>query len=176
MTDRVLVAGIGNIFFTDDGFGPAVVEALLSDAARWPFPAPVRVVDYGIRGMHLSYDLLAGVGALVLVDAVPPGTGQTAVPGALVTLRIGPRDIAHAPADVDAHSMSPVAVLAGLAPMGGEVPTTYLVGCIPADVSDGMGLSEAVRAAVAPAADLVHDLVGRLLMERESAEPMAAGG
>ncbi|MCW2524427.1 MAG: hupD, partial [Frankiales bacterium] len=61
MKDNVLVAGIGNIFFRDDGFGPAVTAALAAEAARRPLPDRVRVIDYGIRGLHLSYDLLGGV-------------------------------------------------------------------------------------------------------------------
>lgn len=65
---RVLVAGIGNLFLGDDGFGPEVVRRLARDGGM---PPQVRVVDYGIRGMHLAYDLLDGYDALVLVDAYP---------------------------------------------------------------------------------------------------------
>ena len=74
MAGRILVAGIGNIFLGDDGFGSEVVR-------RTEIPqhdADVRVIDYGIRGMHLAYDLLDEWDTLVLVDAVPdrgkPGT------------------------------------------------------------------------------------------------------
>ena len=80
----LLVAGIGNIFLGDDGFGPEVVRHLAADPAG--LPEGVRLVDYGIRGMHLAYDLLAGYDALVLVDAVP-GPGP---PGELTVLEIGP--------------------------------------------------------------------------------------
>ena len=59
------MAGIGNIFLTDDGFGSEVARRL-ADA---PLPDGVKVVDYGIRGMHLAYDLLDGYEALVVVDA-----------------------------------------------------------------------------------------------------------
>jgi hydrogenase maturation protease len=163
LSDGVLVAGIGNIFFGDDGFGPAAVTALLIAAEAEPLPSGVRVVDYGIRGVHLSYDLLAGVDALVLIDAVPPGTGGQTAPGTLVTLRIGADDVERSgAADVDAHGMSPVAVLASLAPMGGALPPTYLVGCIAADVDEGMGLSAAVQASIAPAVSGVRELLSRL--------------
>lgn len=160
MNDGVLVAGIGNIFFSDDGFGPAVVAALLAAAHEHPLPEGVRVIDYGIRGVHLSYDLLAGVDALVLIDAVPAGTGGHLEPGTVLTIEIGPDDLGRG--DIDAHGMSPVAVLANLAPMGGTLPSTYLVGCIAADVGDGMGLSEQVTAAIQPAADVVRALVHKL--------------
>jgi hydrogenase maturation protease len=163
LSDGVLVAGIGNIFFGDDGFGPAVVTALLGAAETEPLPSGVRVVDYGIRGVHLSYDLLAGVDALVLIDAVPPGAGGQTEPGTLVTLRIEANDVERSGrADVDAHGMSPVAVLASLAPMGGTVPPTLLVGCITADVDERMGLSAAVEASIGPAASAVRDLLSRL--------------
>ena len=66
-THRVLVAGIGNVFRTDDGFGCAVVGRLSGEA----WPDGVRVVDYGIRGLHLAYDLLDHWDALVMVDALP---------------------------------------------------------------------------------------------------------
>jgi hydrogenase maturation protease len=163
LSDGVLVAGIGNIFFGDDGFGPAVVTALLGAAETEPLPSGVRVVDYGIRGVHLSYDLLAGVDALVLIDAVPPGAGGQTEPGTLVTLRIEANDVERSGrADVDAHGMSPVAVLASLAPMGGTVPPTFLVGCITADVDERMGLSAAVEASIGPAVSAVRDLLSRL--------------
>ena len=68
MTARVLVAGIGNLFLGDDGFGPEVVRRL---AAGGQPPPGVQVTDYGIRGMHLAYDLLDGWDALILVDALP---------------------------------------------------------------------------------------------------------
>ena len=73
-TSRILVAGIGNIFLGDDGFGPEVIRHVPQDLAD----PRVQIVDYGIRGMHLAYDLLDECEALVLVDAVPnqgaPGT------------------------------------------------------------------------------------------------------
>ncbi len=63
---KVLVAGVGNVFLGDDGFGVEVAARL----AGHPMPAGVRVADYGIRGVHLAYELLNGYDALILVDAV----------------------------------------------------------------------------------------------------------
>ena len=85
MTERILVAGVGNIFCTDDGFGSEAARRLATET----LPAGVRVVDYGIRGMHLAYDLLDGYEALVVLDAAPRG-GQ---PGDLVVLEVGPEDL-----------------------------------------------------------------------------------
>lgn len=154
---NVLVAGVGNIFFTDDGFGPAVAAQLL----RTPMPTGVRVVDYGIRGVHLSYDLLDGVDALVLIDAVPAKLAGDDRPGTVVTMTIGPDQLGDG--QFDAHGMSPVAVLGGLGSLGGELPPTHLIGCVPADVGDGIGLSAPVAAAVEVAAAAVITLVGRLV-------------
>ena len=74
MTGRVLVAGVGNIFLGDDGFGVEVARRL----SRVETPPDVRIADFGIRGVHLAYELLDGYDTLVLVDAMsrgePPGT------------------------------------------------------------------------------------------------------
>jgi hydrogenase maturation protease len=149
VTGGVLVAGIGNIFLSDDGFGSEVARRLV---AR-PMPDGVRVVDYGIRGMHLAYDLLEGYDALVVIDAVP-GTGA---PGELSVLTVGPDDLEEA--EFDAHGMAPVAVLASLGQLGGSLPPTYIVGCRPADVGEGIGLTPAVAAAVDGAVALVDDVL-----------------
>ncbi len=148
-TDRVLVAGVGNIFLTDDAFGSEVARRL-ADVA---LPEGVKVVDYGIRGMHLAYDLLDGYDALVVVDALP-GDGS---PGDLSVLEVGPDDLGEG--ELDAHGMAPVAVLASLGQLGGSLPPTYLVGCQPASVEEGIGLSPAVAAAVEPAVGLVREVL-----------------
>jgi hydrogenase maturation protease len=141
----VLVAGIGNIFLSDDGFGPEVARRLQGRQ----LPPGVKVVDYGIRGMHLAYDLLEGYDALVIVDALP----RQGTPGDVVVVQVGPEDLGTA--DFDAHGMEPVSVLASLGSMGGELPPTYVVGCEPADVEDGMGLTPAVEAAIDRAIEAV---------------------
>jgi hydrogenase maturation protease len=155
VTPRILVAGIGNIFFRDDGFGPAVVAAML--AADVPLADGVHVVDYGIRGMHLTYDLLNGYDALVLIDALP---GET--PGAITVLEVGPDDLGEG--EFDAHGMQPVSLLASFSTMGGELPPTYVVGCAAADVSEGIGLSDPVSGAVDAAVTAVTTLIDELCL------------
>jgi hydrogenase maturation protease len=153
MSDRVLVAGIGNVFLTDDGFGSEVARRL----AAHPLPDGVRVTDYGIRGMHLAYDLLDGYAGLVVIDALP-GEGA---PGDLSVLQVGPDDLGEG--ELDAHGMAPVAVLASLGQLGGSLPPTYIVGCQPADVGEGMGLTPEVEAAVEPAIELVFEVLSEHL-------------
>ena len=155
MTPRVLVAGIGNIFLGDDGFGVEVVRHL----AGASLPSRVRVADFGIRGVHLAYELLDGYDALVLVDAVPMGEA----PGTLAVIEPEPPapsaegdDVAPV---VDAHSMSPGVVLGMLAGLGGTVRRIVVVGCEPSSVDEGIGLSPPVAAAVDAAVDLCRRLL-----------------
>ncbi|MFG1794691.1 hydrogenase maturation protease [Nocardia sp. NPDC049149] len=152
----MLVAGIGNVFLGDDGFGPEVVRRLP------PHPDPaVRVVDYGIRGMHLAYDLLDGWDALVLIDAVP----NRGVAGRLQVFRAEPDGTGAA--NLDAHAMNPEAVFAGVRALGGTVPPTVVVGCEVETVDERMGLSAPVAAAVAAAVVAV----GRVLTDLTAAGP-----
>jgi hydrogenase maturation protease len=146
---RTLVAGIGNIFNGDDGFGVEVARRL----AGRPVPDGVHVEDFGIRGIHLAYELLEGYDLVVLVDALgrgePPGTVFVLAPDV---------DLDGAP-PLDAHRMDPRSVLAKVGELGGTVGRTLLVGCEPGDVGDGIGLTPAVAAAVEPAVQVVEALV-----------------
>jgi hydrogenase maturation protease len=148
---RVLVAGIGNVFRTDDGFGPEVARRL----ALLPWPDGVRVADYGIRGLHLAFDLLDPWDVLVLVDALPGGGAV----GTVVVLEIGADHLGEG-ARVDAHGMDPATVLASLSALGGRLPPrTLLVGCPVAGTGDGMVLTPEVAAAVDEAVRTVRSLV-----------------
>jgi hydrogenase maturation protease len=157
---RVLVAGIGNLFFGDDGFGPAVVAGI----ADSDLPSTVDVGDYGIRGVHLAYALLDGRWTgVVLVDALP----VDGPPGTLAVLEV-PReaDGGDAVPVLDAHGMDPVAVLDLVRTLGGAVPRVLVVGCRPAVLEERMGLSDAVLDAVDPAVRLVTEVVTGLTAER----------
>ena len=145
---RTLVAGIGNIFNRDDGFGVEVAQRL-ADAG---LPAGVRVEDFGIRGVHLALELLDGYDLLVLVDAVPTHDA----PGTVVVMEAGSIDGAGA---LDAHTMDPQAVLAMVAEMGGGVGRTLVVGCQPGDLTEGIGLTAPVAASVPTAIAVVRDLI-----------------
>ncbi len=150
MSARVLVAGVGNYFCGDDGFGPEVVRRL---AASGRLPEHVRAVDYGIHGMHLAYDLLDPYDALVIVEVVS-GDGN---PGTVTVLEVGEEDLGTA--DLDPHGMAPVAVLASIHTLGGQLPPTYVVGCRPGDVGDRIGLTTEVEAAIPAAMETVLALL-----------------
>ena len=147
---RTLVAGIGNIFFGDDGFGSEVAQRLL----RRPLPDGIRVEDYGIRGVHLALDLLDGCDLLVLVDAMPSGDA----PGTVTVIEPEAGGGESAP-PLDAHLMNPAAVLAMVTEMGGSIGRVLVVGCEPAELGEGIGLSPPVAAAVDVAVRTVEDLV-----------------
>jgi len=156
MSRGVLVAGIGNIFLSDDGFGVEVANRL----AAFPLPPGVRVADFGIRGVHLAYELLDGYDGLILVDTVPMGEP----PGTVVVIEPEPTDSWSPHGDeednlLDAHSMSPEVVLATLTRLGGSVERIYVVGCQPASLEEGMGLTPPVAAAVDGAVEQCRQLI-----------------
>jgi hydrogenase maturation protease len=150
VTGRVLVAGVGNVFLSDDGFGVEVVRRL-ADVA---LPDWVRVADYGIRGMHLAHDLAnTSYDLTILVDAAargePPGTVS------VVELEIGQASAGL----LDAHGMQPDVVLGLVDLLGADPGRVILVGCEPAVLDQGMSLSPAVERMVDTAVRAVVDLV-----------------
>jgi hydrogenase maturation protease len=177
VTGRMLIAGVGNIFLGDDGFGVEVASRL----ATVELPDWVRVADYGISGMHLAYDLAEGYESTILVDATPrggePGTVyvmelDTGAPSAAAAPKAaaahGVPEAPEAPGTpqtssgiplLDAHGMQPDVVLGMLNLLGAQPGRVFLVGCEPASTSEGIGLSEPVAAAVDEAVRIVLDLV-----------------
>jgi hydrogenase maturation protease len=150
----ILVAGIGNVFLGDDGFGVEVVRRL---AAR-SLGAHVTVADFGIRGFDLAFAMLDGYGETILVDALPRGGAS----GTLYVIEPAQDDDA-ANTSLTGHTCTPVQVLALVRRLGGTPGRVRVVGCepamIPADDDLHMGLSAAVAAAVDPAVELVAELV-----------------
>jgi hydrogenase maturation protease len=158
---RILVAGIGNIFLGDDGFGVEVIRRLSSIA----MPAGVRVVDFGIRGFDLAYALQDGYETTILVDAYPHGQS----PGTVSLVEPDLSKLGEAQPDVvDAHGMNPLNVIRMAVAMHGKLNNILLVGCEPATFGpeEGqMGLSETVQAAVDEAVNMVVSVVEKILRE-----------
>jgi len=156
VSGRILVAGVGNVFRGDDGFGPAVARRL----SGRELPAGVRVFDFGTRGHDLAYAMLDGYDAVVLVDATRRGNS----PGTLYTLEPTPDDLAGGP--VETHGVTLPAVFALVQVMGGTVPPLRLVGCEPAELGPddegAFGLSPPVAAAVDRAVGLVEETMAEL--------------
>src|SRR5580704_6987439 len=151
-----LVAGIGNIFLGDEGFGCAVVREL----ARLDVPAHARIVDYGIRGLDLAYALLEPYTTVIFVDAISRG----GAPGTLYLLRPVEPGTQEDTA-LDPHSMDPVHLLAMARSLGEITAEIFILGCEPLDFGDElegrMDLSGPVALAVPIAACAVLDLILR---------------
>jgi hydrogenase maturation protease len=150
---RVLVAGIGNIFFADDGFGPEVATRL----GREQLPDWVKVEDFGVRSLHLAYELLEGYDELILIDATPrredePGTVYLIEPD-LTNLEV---------TLLDAHTMNPVTVFTMLDNLGGVAPKTVIVGVEPLSDDEEIGLSAPIAAAVERAVQMVKDVIAEM--------------
>lgn len=163
---RILIAGIGNIFLGDDGFGVEVAQRLMSST----YPPKVQVRDFGIRGVELAYTLLDGYDTLILIDATPRG-GE---PGTLYLIEPdltgfdAEKGAEAGRAALDAHSMDPVKVLAFARTLGAIPGQILLVGCEPTTFAGGdeysemhMGLSEPVQAAIDEAVSMVTTLIER---------------
>lgn len=151
---RVLIAGVGNIFLGDDGFGVEVARRLAGQA----LPGGVRVADFGIRGVHLAYELLdGGYDSTILVDSTPRG-GE---PGTVYLIEPDFQQAGDGGELPDAHSMDPRAVFRLLERLGGTPKEVRIVGCEPAEVREEIGLSEPVAAAVDEAVRLILDMLER---------------
>lgn len=171
MTKRVLVAGVGNIFLSDDGFGVEVVRRLQDR----PLPDGVTVADFGIRGVHLAFELMDGYDVLILVDAVSrdaePGTLFVIEPdvashteGTVASVGAGARAL------VDAHGMEPGSMLAAIDVLEAPVERVLVVGCQPGDVSEGIGLTDVVERSIPAAMELVEDVISREVAFRSGSD------
>jgi hydrogenase maturation protease len=164
MSKRVLIAGVGNIFLGDDGFGVEVVKRL----AGREFPEGVEVKDFGIRGMDLAYALGDDYDLVVFVDATPRGEK----PGTVYLIE--PEIEEDAEVALDTHGMDPVKVMKLSCVLGARPTRSLVVGCEPQVILSGedyddmlMELSEPVLAAVEEAAKLVESLVEEICKEGE---------
>ena len=187
MTEKMLVAGVGNIFLGDDGFGVEVARRL----AEADLPSWVQVADYGISGMHLAYDLADGYDSAILVDTAQrggePGTltvieaapgGAPAKPGEAAQQGEAGQPDHRAPAGggiaetrlFDAHGMQPDVVLGVLDMLGDRSARVLVVGCEPASLDYGMELSEPVAKAVDAAIGVVMDLIAEAGAARRGGE------
>jgi hydrogenase maturation protease len=188
---RILIAGIGNIFLGDDGFGCAVIDRLL----QRELPGGVRITDFGIRGLDLAYALLDGYDVTILVDSVSRG-------GSPGTLYIIEPDL-NAPTEqhtngmmVEAHTMNPMRALclaksmhslgddlgdgltneAGEGMRSGALKKILLVGCEPETLGpeEGhLGLSQPALVAVDEAVKIVESLLADILGNQLSSKAVA---
>lgn len=158
---RILVAGIGNVFLQDDGFGPEVVRRLQERA----LPPGVRVFDFGTGGLNLAYETMRGYDALVLVDA----SRQGGEPGTLYVIEPDPADLDAPPPEgserdpLDPHAMDPMSVLRFVKSVVGWPGPVRIVACEPQAWYDvGLGLTPVIAEASERAVALVEQTVREL--------------
>ena len=147
----ILVAGVGNAWLRDDGFGGEVARRL----AQRELPEGVSVMDAGTGGLDLAYEVMRGYDALMILDISTQG-GE---PGTLYLIEPDEDSIKGAIDDGEAinpHSMDPQTVLRFLKSTGAWPSRVIVIACEPADVDDvGWGLSDPVKEAVDRAIELV---------------------
>jgi len=149
VTRRVLVAGLGNVLLGDDGFGVEVARRVSATA----LPEGVRVADFGVRALHLAYELFEGYDRVVLVDAVARG----APAGTLFVIEPDVSGVGE-PTAPDAHGLGPAAILRIARELGARVDGVRVVGCEPETLEEGIGLSAPVESAVPEAVRIVREL------------------
>jgi hydrogenase maturation protease len=155
---QILIAGIGNAWLRDDGFGGEVARVLSQRA----LPAGVQVMDFGSGGLDLAYEVMRGYDALILIDV----SRQGHAPGTLYVMEAKEEDVAGEIEDgqmLDLHGMDPETVLRFVKNAGGWPGSVFVVACEPELMEDvGFGLSDTVGGAVARAVDLVLETVEEL--------------
>jgi hydrogenase maturation protease len=150
--NRVLIAGVGNIFLGDDGFGVEVARRLACEL----WSKDVTVTDFGIRGVHLAYEVIAGYDLVIIVDTVSRG----AAPGTIYVIE-PELESARCGSVSDSHDMVLDNVFAMVRTLGDSLPPRVLiVGCEPADFGEKIGLSELVSCAIPNAIRAVREIVG----------------
>ncbi|CAO3455774.1 Uptake [NiFe] hydrogenase maturation protease HyaD [Azospirillum largimobile] len=168
---RILVLGIGNILWADEGFGVRTVERL---AADWRFPDTVTLMDGGTQGLYLLPHLETA-DALIVVDAIdyglPPGTRRV-FHGDDVPAFLGAKKMSL-------HQTGFQEVLASAMFLGRCPEKLILVGVQPECLEDyGGGLTDTVAAQVVPTIDVIlHLLRGEFGVEgvrRDAAADIAA--
>lgn len=161
MSQGILVAGVGNIFLGDDGFGVEVARRLAGEV----WPQGIRVADFGIRGVHLAYQLLEGYDAVILIDALSRGEE----PGTVFVFRPNLEEGENG-SSLDAHGLDPTSVLRLVRTLGGTIDRVLVVGCEPAELVERIGLSSTVERSVEQAMRVVRELVDEELQQGAALE------
>ena len=168
---RILVAGIGNTWMADDGFGAHVAKRL----GEREMPEQVTVFDFGTGGLDLAYEVMRGYDALVLVDV----SRQGGEPGALYLIEPDPQEITPIEDGevVSPHGMDPKTVLRFVKTVNGWPGKVVVIACEPSTGETmGLELSAAVAEAVDRAAELVLETVADLLTDAAYADDATPAG
>ena len=154
----ILVAGVGNVWLRDDGFGGEVARRL----EQLELPAGVTVMDAGTGGLDLAYEVMRGYDGLVILDVSKQG-GES---GTLYVMEPDEESVQGGIEDgevINPHGMDPQTVLRFVKSIGAWPGRVVVIACEPADVEEmGWGMSNDVEEAVDRAVGLVLDTVQEL--------------
>jgi hydrogenase maturation protease len=155
---RVLIAGVGNAWLRDDGFGGEVARRL----QERELPRGTAVMDAGTGGLDLAYEVMRGYDALLILDV----SRQGGAPGTLYVMEPDERSVEAGIEDgevINPHGMDPQTVLRFVRSVGAWPARVIVIACEPAEVEAmGFGLSEQVGSAVDAAVELVMETVNEL--------------
>jgi hydrogenase maturation protease len=158
---QILIAGIGNTWQRDDGFGSEVARRLEGRE----LPDGVAVIDFGTGGLDLAYQVMYGYDALLMIDI----SRQGGAPGTLYVMEVDEDEVTSGIEDGDAlnpHGMDPETVLRFIKLTGGWPGKVVIIACEPLTIEEmGVGLSPVVEEAVDRAVDLVLDQAKELLTD-----------
>ena len=158
---KILIAGVGNAWLRDDGFGGEVARKL----EQLELPDGVVVMDAGTGGLDLAYEVMRGYDALVILDV----SRQGGEPGTLYVMEPDEESVSGGIEDgevINPHAMDPQTVLRFVKSIGAWPGRVMVIACEPADVEEmGWGLSEQVQEAVDRAVKLVVETVEELRSE-----------
>lgn len=146
-TDNIIIMGLGNLLWADEGFGVRAAEQLY---ARYQLPANVEVVDGGTQGL-LLLPYVEAADRLILFDAIDFGLE----PGTLKVYRDNAVPAYLTAKKMSLHQTGFSEVLA-LADLKGNLPASIvLIGVQPVQLEDyGGSLTDPVRARLEPALSL----------------------
>jgi hydrogenase maturation protease len=158
---QILIAGIGNTWQRDDGFGSEVARRLEAEE----LPPGVAVIDFGTGGLDLAYQVMYGYDALVMIDI----SRQGGAPGTLYVMEVDEDEVTSGVEDGDAlnpHGMDPETVLRFIKLTGGWPGKVVIIACEPLTIEEmGVGLSPVVEEAVGRAVELVLEQAKELLTD-----------
>jgi hydrogenase maturation protease len=164
---RVLVAGVGNSWLRDDGFGGEVARRLQQDS----LPAGVAVMDAGTGGLDLAYEVMRGYDALVILDV----SRQGGEPGTLYVMEVTEDSVEGTIDDgetINPHGMDPRTMLRFVRSIGAWPGRVVVIACEPTEVEElGFGLTPEVSEAVDRAVRLVAETAQELGVAGAAPEP-----
>lgn len=144
---KILIACLGNIFYGDDAFGVDVAKIL----SEKELPNNVKVVDFGIRGIDLAFEISENYNLVILVDAVKVGAKAGAV------FVIEPKSLANS--EIISHDLTPNKALQFAQNFENPPKKMLLIGCEPTNLEFNDEMSEVVKNSIEKAVTKILELI-----------------